>query len=103
MGKSLTKGQPAQSSNTPGHEISLHGVGERDASDHRSSWPQDVSMQGVEWEGCGGWEGHGGVGVNLTKVHPAQSSTKCGHEMSLHRRVGWDGHRGRGVAKVWGM
>ena len=56
MEKSLTKGQPVQSSNTLGHDMSLH--------------------RGQEWVDCGC-----GGGL-LTKGHPAQSSTKLGHEMS---------------------
>ena len=58
------------------------------------------------WRGVGvrrrawGWGVHG---VHLAKGHPAQSSTKLGHEKTLHLEVGvGQGHRGRRWGQVCG-
>ena len=73
MEKSLTKDQPAKSSNTLGHEMSPLGLG-----------------AGVI----------GGFGVHLNNGQPAQGSTKLGYKMST-QGAGAEEAQGGVVGDIW--
>ena len=86
--KSLTKGQPAQSSNTLGSEISLAGevlLTKGQPAQSSTTLGHEMSLWQLHLTQCCTTLGHeiSLQGVHLTKGQPAESSTTLGHERSL--------------------